>query len=215
MTIDPEFPDLCNQVIDLHKKGFQSIHWQIDAGFYKFDFEKKKMERFFKEYNYQVKNLINYWITKIEKGKVLRFYPFLGIVESILNKESTKLRCGAGHEGYAITLDGKIVACPIMNYIEDFKAGTLDSRPKDLKKFSCDEECSKCKYYSLCGGRCLYWRKADLWPKEGNEMICDSVKFLIDEIGEQLPRIEEALRSRKISQEDFKYEKYFGPEIIP
>jgi putative peptide-modifying radical SAM enzyme len=215
MTIDQDFPDLCEQATFLHKKGFQSIHWQMDVGFYKFDFDKKKMEKFFKEYNYQIKQLINYWITKIEKGKVLKFYPFLGIVESLLKKQSTKLRCGAGHSGYAITPEGKIVACPIMNSIEDFKAGTLDTPSKNLKKFDCDEECSKCSYYSLCGGRCLYWRKAQLWPKEGDEIICDSIKFLIDELRTQLPRIEKALKTRKVSIQDFEYEKYFGPEIIP
>ncbi len=215
MTIDQDFPDLCDQVIFLQKKGFQSIHWQLDVGFYKSDFNKIKMEKFFEEYNYQVRNLINYWITKIEKGKVLKFYPFLGIVENLLNKRPTKLRCGAGHSGYAITLDGKIIACPIMNYIEDFKAGTIDDSQKQLNKFSCDEECSNCSYYNLCGGRCLYWRKANLWPEEGNEMICDSIKFLIDELKEQLPLIEGALKTRKVSLDDFAYEKYFGPEIIP
>lgn len=215
MTIDQDFPDLCDQVIFLQKKGFQSIHWQLDVGFYKFDFNKKKMEKFFKEYNYQVKNLINYWITRIEKGKVLKFYPFLGITENLLNKRPTKLRCGAGHSGYAITLDGKIVACPIMNYIEDFKAGTLDSSPRQLKQFDCADECSKCDVYNICGGRCLYWRKARLWPEQGDKMICDSVKFLINELKEQLPRIEKALKTRKVSIQDFEYEKYFGPEIIP
>jgi sulfatase maturation enzyme AslB (radical SAM superfamily) len=102
-----------------------------------------------------------------------------------------------------------------MNCIEDFKAGTLDSSPRNLKKFSCDEECSKCEYYPLCGGRCLYWRKARLWPEQGDRMICDSVKFLIDELKAQLPRIEKALKTRKVSIRDFEYEKYFGPEIIP
>lgn len=215
MTIDTEFTDLCDQVIFLHKKGFQSIHWQIDCGFYKFDYNKKKIERFFEEYNYQIKQLINYWITRIERGKVLKFYPFLGIIESLLKKQTTKLRCGAGHSGYAITLDGKVVACPIMNSIEDFKAGTIDSNPKQLKKFSCDEECSQCEYYPLCGGRCLYWRKANLWPKEGDEKICDSIKFLIDELKAQLSRIEKAIKTKKVSLNDFTYEKYFGPEIIP
>ncbi len=215
MTIDQDFPDLEEQVVFLNKKGFNSIHWQIDCGFYKFDFDKKKISKFFKEYNNQTKNLMGYWISKIEKGKVLKFYPFLGIVESLLKNQPTKLRCGAGHSGYAITLDGKVVACPIMNYIEDFNAGTLDSSPKQLKKFDCSEECSKCDYYTICGGRCLYWRKANLWPAEGNEMICDSIKFLIDELKEQLPRIEKAIKTKKVSLDDFNYEKYFGPEIIP
>ena len=46
------------------------------------------------------------------------------------------LRCGAGHSGYTITTDSKIVACPIMNNIQDFKAGTLEDSPMDLKEFT-------------------------------------------------------------------------------
>ena len=215
MTIDQDFSDLFQQVLFLYENGFNSIHWQIDCGFYKFDFEKLKIEKFFEEYNQEVFNLIEFWISKVEQGTVLKFYPFLGIVESLLKKESTKLRCGAGHSGYAITLDGKVVACPIMNSIEDFKAGDLSHKPEDLKKFSCDPECCDCDYYSLCGGRCLYWRKANLWPKEGDKIICDSIKFLIDELKKQLPKIQEALKTKKVSLKDFEYEKYFGPEIIP
>lgn len=215
MTIDPSFSDIYDQVIYLYKKGFKSIHWQIDVGFYKFDFDKKKIAKFFDNYNSQIKSLINYWVTKIEKGKVLKFYPFLGIVNSLLFNEPTKLRCGAGHAGYAITSDGTIVACPIMNYIEDFKAGTLDSSPISLGKFDCSDECSHCNYYNLCGGRCLYWRKAGLWPEEGDKMICDSIKYLIDELKEQMPRINKAIKTKKVSLKDFEYEKYFGPEIIP
>jgi uncharacterized protein len=215
MTLDQKFPDVNEQIKFLYKKGFRSIHWQIDAGFYKFDFDKEKMQKFFNQYNEEIKEMIEFWTKKIEKGKVLKFYPLLGIVESLLKKEPTKLRCGAGHAGYAISLDGKIVACPIMNCIEDFKAGTLDSSPRNLKKFSCDEECNSCEVYDICGGRCLYWRKANLWPEEGNKMICDSVKFLIKELQEKLPRIEQAIKSKKVSLDDFNYEKYFGPEIIP
>lgn len=215
MTVDQDFPDLLEQVKFLYNEGFNSIHWQIDVGFYKFDFNEEKIKKFFKIYNENIKQLIGFWIGEVEKGKVPKFYPFLGITESLLKNEKTKLRCGAGHSGYAITLDGKIVACPIMNYIEDFKAGNLETLPKNLKKFSCDEECSHCDYYNLCGGRCLYWRKAKLWPKEGDEMICNSIKFLINKLKSQLPKIEKAIQNKKISLKDFEYEKYFGPEIIP
>ncbi|MEM4182050.1 MAG: TIGR04084 family radical SAM/SPASM domain-containing protein [Candidatus Pacearchaeota archaeon] len=215
MTISTDFPDIDRQVLFLYKSGFSSIHWQLDVGFYKFDYEKEKIEKFFEEYNKNIRKLLEFWVAQIEKGKVLKFYPFLGIAESFLKKEKTELRCGAGHSGYAITLDGKIYACPIMNCIKDFEAGNLDSQPKKLKKFSCQEECSDCSYYDFCGGRCLYWRKAKLWPEEGDKMICDSVKFLIEKIKKQLPRIEKAIKTKKLSLNDFDYEKYFGPEIIP
>jgi len=57
------------------------------------------------------------------KRKGIDNIPFLGIVESILNNEKTLLRCGAGHMGYAISTDGKVVACPIMIALKTSRQG--------------------------------------------------------------------------------------------
>jgi hypothetical protein len=38
---------------------------------------------------------------------------------------------------------------------------------------------------------------------------------LIDGIRGQVARIEKAIEEGKIKKEDFDFEKYFGPEIIP
>jgi putative peptide-modifying radical SAM enzyme len=214
MVISQEFPDIYEQILDLINNGFSSIHWQIDAGFYKFDFNEKKITKFIEEYNQSIKKLIDYWISEMKKGKVLKLYPFLGIVESILKNEPTKIRCGAGHSGYAITTDGKIMACPIMNCVEDFKAGNLNDSPNNLKKFEVNE-CKGCEVENLCGGRCLYWRRARLWPKKGDDLICESIKFYIKELKKRIPEIKELITKKIIKESDFEYEKYFGPEIIP
>ncbi len=215
MTIS-EYPDLYEQVLNiLETKKFNSIHWQLDAGFFKFDFEKEKFEIFTKEYNKSVTKLIDYWINEMKNGRVIRIYPFIGIVDSILKNEKTLLRCGAGHVGYAISTDGKIVACPIMNCIEDLKAGDLDSEPIWLKKFEVGGRCLKCDIKDLCGGRCLYWREANLWPEKGDELICNTIKHLIKDLQKRMPKIHELIQKRIIRKDDFEYEKYFGPEIIP
>jgi uncharacterized protein len=214
MTLS-EFPDIHEQVIDLIRNGFDSIHWQIDAGFFKFDYNKEVFEKFVEEYNLSLTKLINYWVKEMHNGTVYRIYPLLAIAESILMDEKTELRCGAGHSGYAITTDSKVVACPIMNCIEDFKAGDLSTDPKDLKKFCVGGKCLKCDYLDLCGGRCLYWNQAGLWPNEGDELICKTIKHLIDEVKKKIPEIEYLIEERIISKKQFKYEKYFGPEIIP
>lgn len=215
MTITPEFPDLYKQVLSLISAGFSSVHWQLDAGFYKFDYDAEKFKKFVIEYNNSVSELINYWIKEMEAGKVIRLYPFVAIVESLLKNEKTLLRCGAGHSGYAITTNGKVVACPIMNCIKDFEAGTLENKPEELKKLEISGRCLKCNDRDLCGGRCLYWNQAGLWPEEGDQLICHTIKHLIKELKEQMPKIQSLINSGKIKASDFDYEKYFGPEIIP
>jgi uncharacterized protein len=208
------FPDIEKQVKYLISQGFSSVHWQIDAGFYKYDFDEKKFSKFVQDYNESVSKLIDFWIKEMHGRKVLKLYPFLGIVNSLFSKEKTRLRCGAGHSGYAITTDGKIVACPIMNCIEDFNAGNLDSEPSKLKQFSVPG-CENCEIKDICGGRCLYWREAHLWPKKGDDLICKTVKHLVKELKSKMPEIEKLIKEGKIKKEDFDYEKYFGPEIIP
>lgn len=225
MTISPEAgaSDLYNQVMhitDLIREGvFDSVHWQIDAGFYKFDYKKQRFTKFAEEYNKSITKLIDFWVNEMKtNGIVHKLYPFIAIADSLLKNEKTPLRCGAGHSGFAITTDSKIVACPIMNCIEDFKAGTINDNPKSLAKFDVagfSSDCRKCSHLDICGGRCLYWRAAKLWPTDGNELICMTIKHYIDELKKKMPEIKEMIKEGKISEKDFEYEKYFGPEIIP
>jgi putative peptide-modifying radical SAM enzyme len=215
MTIAQDCPDVFEQVLNLVELGFTSVHWQLDSGFYSYDFESKKIKDFFEKYNSSVKKLLDWWMNEIRRGRVWKFYPFVGIMESLLKNEKTKLRCGAGHSGYAITTSGKVVACPIMNCIKDFECGNLNSNPRELKKIDVSGNCLGCDYLGLCGGRCLYWNKSRLWPEEGNDLICDSIKFLIDELKSREKEIRELISGGIVSIQDFDYEKYFGPEIIP
>jgi len=214
MTITKESPDIYTQIKNLITAGFTSIHWQLDAGFYKFDFDKEKFKEFTVKYNKEISKLIDFWIEDMKKNKrVLKLYPLLAITRSLLNNETTKLRCGAGYAGYAITTDGKIVACPIMNSIVNFYAGDLNS--KKLKQFDITGDCKTCNYLNFCGGRCLYWNHSNLWPKEGDDLICSTIKHLIDELRKANKEIKELIKNKTIKDYDFDYEKYFGPEIIP
>jgi uncharacterized protein len=197
------------------KKIFDSVHWQLDAGFYKHDYNKKKFEKFVKEYNAEISKLIEFWIGEMKRGRVIKLYPFLAIVESLLKNEPTKLRCGSGYANYTITTDGKLAVCPIMSCWTDFYCGDLDSDLTELKKFYVSGVCDSCSYLDLCGGRCFYANKAKLWPVEGQELICKTVEYLIDSLRARIGEINELIGSGKISLKDFEYEKYFGPEIIP
>ncbi|KYC52179.1 MAG: molybdenum cofactor biosynthesis protein A [Candidatus Methanofastidiosum methylothiophilum] len=215
MTLSPESPDILEQVLHLIDSGFTSIHWQIDAGFYNHDYDKEKFSFFVNEYNSSITKLIEFWMYQVNHKKVLKLYPFIGIVDSLLKGEKTLLRCGAGHSGYAIRTDGKLTACPIMTWIEDFVSGNLDSDPKEIKKFPILGSCNNCGIKDICGGRCLYWNYLKLWPEEGNELICDTIKHLVTQLNIKIPEIKELIKKGVISNKDFEYEKYFGPEIIP
>ncbi len=214
MTID--FPDILEQVKNLFEiPEISSVHWQLDMGFYKTDFDKEKTPGFVEEYNDSLTKLIDYWMEIMRTGKVLGIYPFLGIMQSLLNRQPTKLRCGAGHQGFAITTKGDITTCPIMNNVTDFYVGNLKSNPNNLREISVSGKCPSCEYLNLCGGRCLYANKAELWPEQGQEMICNTIKHLINELKKALPEVIELINEEKIKESDFEYEKYFGPEIIP
>lgn len=216
MTISQEHPDLFEQVKNiLNIKEFDSVHWQIDLGFYRNDFSVEKIKNFVEEYNKNVSELVGFWIEQMKKGNVLKLYPFLGIFETLYYWKKERLRCGSGHAGYTITTNGKITACPIMNNITDFYAGDLNSEINNLKEFSVGKSCDSCDYLEICGGRCLYSNKAKLWPEQGEKLICESVIHLIKEIKRVLPTIKNFIDKKVISEKDFEYEKYFGPEIIP
>ncbi|MFH1608292.1 MAG: TIGR04084 family radical SAM/SPASM domain-containing protein [archaeon] len=214
MTIS--FPDIFEQVKHLSDLNiFDSFHWQLDAGFYKNDFDEKKFEEFVRDYNCSISKLIDYWTEEMKKGNVVRFYPFVGIVESLIKDEPTKLRCGSGYANYTITTSGKISACPIVNNVKEFYCGDLGSNISELKEFFVGEPCVSCGGFKICGGRCLYSNYAKLWSEEGEEMLCKTVKYLIDELKNVLPEIKKLISEGKIKESDFEYEKYFGPEIIP
>ena len=215
MTVAQDFPDIFEQVRSLLHEGFTSIHWQLDAGFYSSDFDEKKFSRFVKEYIKSLNKLIEFWIERMRAGGVIRLYPFVGIVQSLLRREPTALRCGAGHSGYAIGTDGTLVACPIMTHTRDFVAGTLDTHPRDLKTFEISGRCVTCPLLRTCGGRCLYWNKAALWPERGDDLICETVFNLIKELESRMDEIEALLENRLVFKGDFQHERYFGPEIIP
>jgi len=210
------FSDIFEQIIELEKiKEIDSIHWQIDAGFYKNDFNEKEFLKFVEEYNLSISKLAEHWVKKMETGKVLKLYPFLGIFESLYCQKKEKLRCGAGYINYTITTDGKITACPIMNNISEFYCGDLNSKTNELKQIYVEEPCPSCNYYETCGGRCLYSNRAKLWSKKGQNLICETIIHLITTIGKQIPKIKRLIAEGKIKEKDLFYEKYFGPEIIP
>lgn len=202
-------------IVGLIKEGlFSSIHWQIDAEFYKFDYDKEKFGGFVVEYNKSLKKLISWWFSEIEGGRIWKIYPFLGVLGRVMGwDKETRLPCGAGYANFAINTKGDLSACPIMNSVKNLYCGSVDKGI--VSEMNCGGWCKGCDYLDICGGRCLYSNNAQLWPKEGHEQVCETVKCLIDEIKLRKNDVNRLIEKGKVEKEDFMFEKYFGPEIIP
>ena len=198
---------------------FTSVHWQLNAGFWKNDFSRRNFETWSREsYNPGVAKLVKFWVDFMEKeGKVVKLYPFLGLAQSFLHEEKeTLLRCGGGWINYAIQTDGYIIPCPTMWGMRDYYLGHVSTAdPLNLKKIKLEQPCSECATLHVCGGRCLYSVLTKRWNPEAYRKVCDTVENLIESVRRQVPRIEALIRKNKITITDFDYIKYNGCEIIP
>ncbi|RLE67452.1 MAG: putative peptide-modifying radical SAM/SPASM domain-containing protein, partial [Thermoprotei archaeon] len=78
------------------------------------------------------------------------------------------------------------------------------------------EPCLSCRYFKICGGRCLYTHMERLWGEDGMRAICEVSKFIIDSILERMSIIEKFLDEGMITEEQLIYPKYNNTiEIMP
>ncbi|MEM4704145.1 MAG: TIGR04084 family radical SAM/SPASM domain-containing protein [Candidatus Bathyarchaeia archaeon] len=216
-----EQTDIYKQVmwlLDNSEFKFSSVHWQLNAGFWKNDFARRNFGEWSREnYNPGIRKLVRFWVNHMEtEGAVLRLYPFLGVASSLLSDEESLLRCGGGWINYAIQTDGHIVPCPTMWGMKDYYLGHVNTaNPLTLRKVFVGEPCTKCDVYRVCGGRCLYANVTKRWTSEAYNIVCETVRNLIDAVAEEIPRIKKLLEEGKVKKEDFSFMKYNGCEIMP
>jgi putative peptide-modifying radical SAM enzyme len=216
-----EQTDIFEQVRWLHENGefrFSSIHWQLNAGFWKNDFARRDFGRWSTEnYNPGIRKLVKFWVDRIEReGEVLRLYPILGVAHSMLHGEDSLLRCGSGWINYAVQTDGHIIPCPTMWGMKDYYLGHISTTdPAKLKKVYVGDPCVDCSAYRVCGGRCLYANVTRRWSGEAYSIVCGTVTNLVDAIRRELPRIQQMIGTGKARMDDFDFLKYNGCEIIP
>jgi len=222
MTVMEE-TDIYKQVLWLLNNpdySFSSVHWQIDAGFWRSDIPERlgKFRKWVEEsYNPGVRKLVKFWIDCMEKkGEVLRIYPFLAVTESLLKGEKSLLRCGSGWINYSIQTDGHIIPCPIMSGMKDYYLGHIkNAHPLRLKKVYVGSPCTECEIFHECGGRCLYANLTKRWPDEAYKLVCRTIKNLIDSLKLGLPKVKKLISEGKISLKDFEHMKYNSCEVIP
>ncbi len=211
-------------LVELDDPGFDHVHWQLDAlwdtppairygGLQGF---KKWVEE---SYNPGITRLVNYWVrTMKEEGRVLGIVPFQGIMSTLLFNRKEHLRCGAGIDAFAITTSGRILACPIAPEFDFNVVGhILKSDPKELPwKVRISGTCETCEVRDICGGRCLFANKTMLWGEEGFNMVCDTVKHLINELKRVKSEVENLIKEGIIDVDEIDYPKYNNTtEIIP
>ena len=218
-----EQTDINKQVkwlLDNDEFSFSSVHWQLNAGFWGNDYQRRNFEQWTKS-NYipGLKQLAHFWVDQMEeKGEVLKLYPLLGIAYSLLHDEKNcLLRCGGGWINYAIQTDGYIIPCPTMWGMKKYYLGHVsDANPLELKQlFVSEKPCVGCSILNVCGGRCLYTNITKRWSDDAYSKVCHTVEELVEAVKVEVPRIQQLIKNEKIGIEDFDFLKYNGCEIIP
>lgn len=199
---------------------FDSVHWQLDALFWHNDYDREEFSEWVEtQYDPRVKTLIDLWVEHMNAyGKVVRIYPFVGIMQSLLNNEPAKLRCGAGWTMFNIQTDGEITPCPVMAGMKDFYLGNIkNTDPDELSSRAVfvSEPCPDCAIYSICGGRCLYANVTKLWGEEGFSLVCSTVHSLVDALKRVTPTIQHLISRGVLLPRDFQYPRYNSCEIVP
>lgn len=198
--------------------SFNSIHWQIDAGFWKNDFDKRNFGEWVKSnYNPEIKKLVKFWVNTMEKkGQVQRLYPLLGVMQSLLLEEKNLLRCGSGWINFSIQTNGYIIPCPSMSGMRDYYIDHIKTaHPLKLEKNYVTQPCIDCGILNECGGRCLYANITKQWSNENYDLVCRTVRNLVQTLKSEKKKIEELILEEKISLSDFNHLKYNSCEIIP
>jgi len=198
--------------------SFDSVHWQLNALFWKNDYRRRPFARWAREsYNPGIYRLVGEWVRVMrEDGKVLRMYPLMSVMRSLLLGEKTHLRCGAGWAEFNVQTDGKISPCPVMSGMKEYYAGDIfTGDPLKLKRTLISGPCSGCDMLDTCGGRCLYANVTVKWGDKGFAEVCSTVKNLIKALQDALPEVNGLIKEGKISVADFEHTKFNSCEIIP
>lgn len=221
MTVAEE-TEIDRQVLALIQSSelpVSSVHWQLDALFWQNDFPKRRFAEWVNgSYNPRLRKLVRAWVEHMEEnGEVLRLYPFVGVMQSLLTSESSRLRCGAGWIMFNIQTDGNITPCPVMAGMKDFYLGNIrETSPESLRDaVFVSKPCTGCEIYQICGGRCLYANATKLWGDEGFNQVCGTVMNMVDSLHEALPQVRALIAKGRIRLEHFEYPRYNSCEIIP
>ncbi|KAI9736321.1 MAG: hypothetical protein M1834_001207 [Cirrosporium novae-zelandiae] len=212
--------DIYRDVRDLIEMDlFDHVHWQLDvqwttpaySGYD--DFFRWRDE----VYNPGIHRLAEWFRTELARGRVLGIVPFLGILDTMLDKRPSRLRCSSGLNSFTVSEGGDITVCPIApEYRSVANLNNLDVSKNIRDAVHIGGLCKGCDVLDTCGGRCLYANETLWWGEEGFKAVCVTVRFLIDEMKALLPDVKRALKAGLVDRKQLKYPKYNNSvEVIP
>lgn len=211
--------DIHENVLHLLNTGaFDHVHWQLS--FEMFWEGAEAVEEWIGSYNEGISSLVRWWLSEMAStGRVHGIVPFIGVMKSLLSGVKSRLRCGSGIDFFTIMPDGRISACPVSI---DFDFSVIGSIFNDAPMSLCDkacvgEPCISCDIFEICGGRCFFVNHAqELLSENGYALICSTVRHLVRELQEALPRVKGLIESGVVKRQDFEYPEFNnGCEIIP
>ena len=78
-----------------------------------------------------------------------------------------------------------------------------------------ESPCLECEVYSICGSRCLFTNRHNLWRTDFS-LVCKTVRHLISELKRVQPIVEQMISRNKIKIESFNYPRFNNScEVIP
>ncbi len=201
---------------------FDHVHWQLSFSMFWESGEETEpgIEDWIAAYNSGISSLVDSWVDEMALSKrVIGMVPFIGVMNSLLSGKGSLLRCGSGIDFFSVMPDGRVSACPVS---VDFDFSVVGSIFKNTPGSLCDlvpfgEPCSSCDIVHICGGRCLFVnRSQELLRENGYPLICSTVRHLVSELQDALPKVQALIEDGSVSRSDFEYpEINNGCEIIP
>jgi putative peptide-modifying radical SAM enzyme len=205
--------DIYEDVTHLLSLGlFDKVHWQLDVVWSpRWDFEGWAE----KSYLPGIRRLVDLFLRELERGRVLKIIPIVGVLSAHFFDGYPGSPCGAGYRSVAVSTDGRVLSCPIAvregwAVIGDVNRGLRLSGPY------LPPECRDCPYRRYCGGRCLYAAMERLWGEEGFRAVDRVTRAYLEAVLSIVPEVERLAREGVIRLSDLRYDPtQDSTEVIP
>lgn len=182
---------------------FDYVYWQLDNQKVLNDIATYK-----EHYKQELSLLFDYWFSFFKKGIVLRYIPFLSVIQHLIFEYDVpkKFYCGYGDDIVYIQTDGSCYACcdevdSKQHYIGDIYNGITFNDMEISNTI-----CQNCEDLIICGGRCGRMHKD--FDLERIEDYCDMNRFMFKLIKRNLHEI------LKIMESYDNYKKIFSDPMM-